>query len=105
MMNLLDALRTLKDNDGLTLKNYKAINYKSGFQVADFGVECKTAEEAYKAIKEMNGNAGVWFSNGIYYIDHSFRTSTLKKAREIGLINNQQSILRWKDKALIWLTR
>ena len=79
MINIRSILK-LKDNDGLTLKGGKRITYKTGYQVATEGVECHTAREAMNAIKAFNGDAGVWYSNGIYYIDKSHRESTLKKA-------------------------
>lgn len=93
-------LEGLKNNDGLTLKNGKIINYKSGWQVADYGVECRTIEEAEKAIKEYNGTCGVWFADGIYYIDHSFRVNTKKEALAIGRKHNQISVFGWKKKNL-----
>ena len=99
---MLEMLRTLKNNDGLTLKNWKSICYKSGWQVADNGVECYTAEEAEKAIKEYNGTCGVWFADNIYYIDHSFRVNTKKEALAIGRANNQISILNWKNMSLAY---
>lgn len=95
-------LKALKNNDGLTLKDGKAITYKTGYQVADYGVECKTLEEAEKAIAEMNGTCGIWFSDGIYYIDHSFRVNTKKEALKIGRENNQISILKWSDMSLVY---
>ena len=95
-------LKALKNNDGLTLKDGKAITYKTGYQVADYGIECKTLEEAEKAIAEMNGTCGIWFSDGIYYIDHSFRVNTKKEALEIGRANNQISILKWSDMSLVY---
>lgn len=99
---MLEMLRALKNNDGLTLKNWKSICYKSGWQVADHGVECNTAEEAEKAIKEYSGTCGVWFADGIYYIDHSFRVNTKKEALAIGRANNQISILNWKNMSLAY---
>lgn len=95
-------LKALKNNDGLTLKDGKAITYKTGYQVADYGIECKTLEEAEKAIAEMNGTCGIWFSDGIYYVDHSFRVNTKKEALEIGRANNQISILKWSDMSLVY---
>lgn len=95
-------LKALKNNDGLTLKDGKAITYKTGYQVADYGVECKTLEEAEKAIAEMNGTCGIWFSDGIYYIDHSFRVNTKKEALKIGRENSQISILKWSDMSLVY---
>lgn len=95
-------LKALKNNDGLTLKDGKAITYKTGYQVADYGIECKTLEEAEKAIAEMNGTCGIWFSDGIYYVDHSFRVNTKKEALEIGRAHNQISVLKWSDMSLVY---
>ena len=96
------TLKALKNNDGLTLKNGKKINYKSGYQVATDGVECKTFAEAMRAIKEYQGTCGIWFSDGIYYIDKSQRISTKREALIVGRSCNQISILRWSDKSLIY---
>lgn len=95
-------LQELKENDGLTLKGYKAIMYKTGYQVADYGTECKTIEEALKAIDSMNGDCGVWYSDKTYYIDHSFRVDTKKEALAIGRKHNQISVLNWKTMQLIY---
>lgn len=92
----------LKNNDGLTLKNGKAITYKTGYQVADHGVECKTLDKAVEAVEMMDGNCGVWYSDGVYYIDHSFRVKTKKEALEIGRKHNQISVLKWSDMSLVY---
>lgn len=99
---MLEMLKALENNGGLTIRKHHPVTYKSGWQVADYGVECKTAEEALAAILEMNGNAGVWYSEGIYYIDHSFRVATKTLALEIGKAHNQQSILKWSTMELVW---
>ena len=96
------TIRKLNNNDGLTLKNGKPINYKSGWQVADCGIEAKSADEAIKAVRAMGGNCGVWLENGIYYIDHSFRVNTKREAMEIGKANNQISVLCWKTMKLAY---
>lgn len=85
----------LSNNDGLTLKNGKIIRYKTGWQVADFGVVCTSAREAINAVKAMNGNCGVWLENGIYYIDRSFRVNTKKEALIIGKEHSQISVYGW----------
>lgn len=100
---MLVTLSALANNDGLTLKKFKPVNYKSGYQVATEGIETKFLSVAAKAVLDMGGNAGVWKSDGVYYIDKSHRESTLRKALEIGKECNQQSILKWADKSLIWL--
>lgn len=99
---MYNMIKALKNNDGLTLKANKAITYKTGYQVADYGVERKTLKGAINAIKRMGGNCGVWYSEGIYYIDHSFRVKTKKEALKIGKEYNQISILKWSDMSLIY---
>lgn len=96
------TIRKLKDNDGLTLKYGKITTYKSGWQVADYGIEAMTAEEAIKAVRAMGGNCGVWFANGIYYIDHSFRVATKHEAIAIGRQHNQISVLCWRTMGLAY---
>lgn len=99
---MVNLLKNLKNNDGLTLKDNQPIDYKTGWQVADCGYECKTAEEAAAAIQKMNGNCGVWLENGIYYVDHSFRVDTKKEAIAIGRKHNQISVFGWKRKNLAY---
>ena len=53
-------------------------------------------------IKEYKGNCGVWFSEGIYYIDKSYRVSTKREAMQIGRECNQISILKWANMSLAY---
>ena len=101
MINIRSILK-LTENDGMTLKNGNKITYKSGWQVATEGVECKTAREAMNAVKAYNGNCGVWYSEGIYYVDKSKRVSTKREAMEIGRACNQISILKWANMSLAY---
>ena len=96
------SLKKLKENDGLTLKNGKPIVYKSGWQVATEGLETTDPIEAMKMVKAYGGNCGIWFSNGIYYIDKSHRVSTKKVALQIGRECNQISILKWSNMSLVY---
>lgn len=96
------TLKRLTNNDGLTLKNGKCITYKSGWQVATEGKETTDIKEAMQMIKEYSGNCGVWFSEGIYYIDKSHRVNTKKEAMEIGRACNQISILKWANMSLAY---
>ena len=96
------SIQKLSDNDGLTLKNGQKISYKTGYQVATEGLECKTAREAINAVKFYQGNCGVWYSEGIYYIDKSRRISTKREALKIGRECNQISILKWSDMSLVY---
>lgn len=96
------TIRKLENNDGLTLKNGKVIKYKSGWQVATEGVECKTAREAINAVKAYAGNCGVWLADGIYYVDKSHRVNTKHMALEIGRAHNQISIFGWARQNLAY---
>ena len=101
MINIRTLLK-LKNNDGLTLKAGKPITYKSGYQVATEGIETADPKEAMQAIKAYNGNCGIWYSEGVYYIDKSHRESTKRQALAVGKACNQQSILSWKNMGLVW---
>ena len=96
------TLRKLTNNDGLTLKECKPITYKTGYQVATEGIETKNQKEAMKAIKAYNGDCGIWFAEGIYYIDKSHRVATKHEALAIGREHSQISVLNWKTMGLVY---
>lgn len=96
------TLRKLNNEDGLTLKKGKVITYKSGWQVATEGKETTDIKEAMLIIKEYNGDCGIWYNEGIYYIDKSHRVNTKREAMEIGRKCNQMSVLCWRTMGLAW---
>ena len=96
------TLKKLTNNDGLTLKNGKAITYKSGWQVATEGKETENIQEAMQMIRAYKGNSGVWYSEGIYYIDKSHRVNTKREAFAVGRACNQISILNWRTMGLAY---
>lgn len=96
------SIKKLVENDGLTLKKGQKIQYRSGYQVATEGIEAHTAREAIEAVKSYGGDCGIWFSEGIYYIDKSHRVSTKREALEIGRAHNQISILKWSNMSLVY---
>ena len=96
------TLRKLGNEDGLTLKNGKVITYKSGWQVATEGKETTDVYEAMAIIREYKGNCGVWYNEGIYYIDKSHRVATKREALAIGRECNQMSVLCWRTMGLAW---
>ena len=96
------TLKKLKNNDGLTLKKGKIINYKTGWQVATEGRETANIQEAMQMIREYKGDCGVWFSEGIYYIDKSHRVNTKREGMTIGRACNQISILNWRTMGLAY---
>jgi hypothetical protein len=102
------TIRNIKNNEGLTLRNGKIVEYKTGWQVGITGIEVKTAEEVSRILHSdmgSKGNIGIWLSEGIYYIDISKRIQTKKDALTIGKLMNQQSIYGWKPRKkgqLVW---
>ncbi len=96
------TLRKLTNNDGLTLKNGKIITYKTGYQVATEGIETTSIQEAIQQVRLYGGNCGVWFSEGVWYIDKSHRVSTKKEALRIGRECNQISVLQWNNMGLVY---
>lgn len=96
------SIKKLANDEGLTLKKGVKINYKTGYQVATEGVECSTPKEAIEAVKAYGGNCGVWFYNGIYYIDKSHRVATKKDALKLGRECKQISILKWSNMSLVF---
>jgi hypothetical protein len=102
------TIRNIKNNEGLTLRNGKIVEYKTGWQVGITGITCRTPEEVTLLLHSglgRKGNIGIWFSEGIYYIDISKRISTKEKALTVGKSMNQQSIYGWaprKKGQLVW---
>lgn len=96
------TLRKIENNGGLTLKNGKPITYKSGWQVATEGVQTTNINEVRGLCKKYNGNCGIWFENGVWYVDKSHRENTKRKALEVGRACKQISILKWADMSLAY---
>ena len=101
MINIRTILK-LTENDGLTLKQGKKITYKTGWQVATEGIETTNPREAINAVKAYGGNCGIWYSNGIYYIDKSQRVNTKHEAMDIGRRCKQISVLNWRTMGLAY---
>ena len=100
----LKSLKSLKENDGITLENGKAVSYSKGYQVGISGIETTSPHIALKAVKTFNGNCGVWFSKNVFYVDKSIHIEDLQTAIEIGKLYNQQSIYDWETGECIWIS-
>lgn len=102
------TIRKLQDNEGLTLRNGKIVEYKTGWQVGITGIKCRTPEEVSALLHNgigRKGNIGIWLSNGIYYVDISKRITTKKDALALGRAMNQQSVYGWRTRKagqLVW---
>ena len=88
-------LSILEEGEGFTIKDFNFVSYKTGWQVALYGEETTSAAEAVELVRKFNGTCGVWYSNGVYYVDCSKRIKTKKEALRIGRDNNQISIWGW----------
>lgn len=101
------TVRKLENGMGYTFRNGKIVIYSTGWQVSVHdGFQCATAEEAMDCLRFMNKfyrNTGIWFENGIYYVDASKRITTKKEAVEIGNEKNQISIFGWRKANLVYL--
>ena len=99
---LVKMVSELENDGGLTLRNFTPVSYKTGWQVATDGVQTTNPDDATAAIMNYNGDCGVWFSDGIYYVDKSKRVKTKHEAMEIGRAHNQISILNWRTMGLAY---
>lgn len=102
------TIRNIAEGQGITLRNGKEVQYKTGWQVGITGIECKTPEDVSRILHSdmgRKGNVGIWLSNGIYYVDISKRITTKKDALAVGRVMNQQSIYGWRPRKkgqLVW---
>lgn len=99
---MLNILKSLTNNDGVTLKNGTPVTYKTGWQVATCGVEVKTPEAAMEAVQAYGGTCGVWLCDGVYYVDKSHRVNTKREALEVGKAHNQISVYGWTRRVLAY---
>ena len=102
-MMTIRSIRKLNNGDGFTLHYGKKIQYKTGWQVADYGFETTSPETAIQFVRMFGGNCGVWFEDGIYYIDHSFRVTTKHDAMLIAAETDQISIYGWRAGKLAYV--
>ena len=96
------TIKKLQENEGLTLKNGKPITFKTGYQVATEGIETKSAQEAINAVRAYKGDCGLWYAEGVYYIDKSHRVATKREALAVGKACNQISVLNWRTMGLVY---
>ena len=95
------TIRNIQSGEGLTLRNGKIVEYKTGWQVGITGITCKTPEEVSALLHNglgRHGNIGIWYNDGLYYIDISKRFTTKKNALAVGRATNQQAIYGWRPR-------
>lgn len=96
------TIKKLQENEGLTLKGGKPITFKTGYQVATEGIETKSAQEAINAVRAYKGDCGLWYAEGVYYVDKSHRVATKREALAVGRACNQISVLNWRTMGLVY---
>lgn len=96
------TLRKIADKGGLTLKDGRPIEYKTGYQVATHGVELIDINQVMRAVKRYGGNCGLWLENGVWYVDCSIRVATKRDALAIGRACNQISVYSWVKRDLVY---
>ena len=90
------TIRKIQEGQGLTLKNGKIVEYKTGWQVGMIGIKCQTPEEVANFLhRAQPKSCGIWLSDGIYYVDYGKRVTTKKDALELGRLCDQQEIYGW----------
>lgn len=95
------TIRNIPEDGGLTLRNGKIVEYKTGWQVGITGITCKTPEEVSALLHNglgRHGNIGIWLHDGNYYIDVSKRIPTKKEALAVGKVMSQDSIYGWRPR-------
>lgn len=99
----LEELENLENGDGATLSRFNRIAFEDGYEVATDGIETSNPLEAWAYILQNGGSCGVWFEDGIYYIDHSKHIEDYEEAVDLGRKCNQISILDWETMECIYL--
>ena len=99
----VSLLKSIEEGGGATLEGGETVTHADGYQVATEGIETESIEEAAETIETMNGNAGIWKENGIYYIDKSHHESDKATAVRVGKQHNQISIYDWATGNCIYL--
>ena len=91
--------RIKKENSGLTLKDYKSIHYETGFQYSktENGSTntCVSVGMACAMVQSFNGTCGIWYDNGLFYIETSYHTEDLHEAYIMARKYHQKSIYAW----------
>ena len=95
------TIRNLSENGGLTLRDGYAVTYKSGYQVATES-EVTTTPDMAMIMARCKKNCGIWYANGLYYVDASRRISTKGEALKLAREHEQVSILKWATMELIY---
>lgn len=115
-MNNEELKKIILDNEGITLDKYKnKSTLKSGYYVSIYGAEVQTSN-IDEALEEVNKKAeylqrlgikslfvGVWYYEGIYYVDITKHIKDKTTAIEYGKEQKQISIYNIKDNKSIKL--
>lgn len=93
-------LNQIIKNGGGNLKNWKIINYSSGYMVAikkGAIINIKDINKIIKFIDSVNGSCGLWVNAGYMYIDISINVQEKEKAIAIAIEKNELAIFDCKE--------
>lgn len=99
------TIRKIENHGGMTFRHGHIVTYKSGWQVAFDGIQTTDINEAVRTLHQwskMYKNVGLWFEDGVYYVDRGLRVSTKKQALDYGRKCNQISVYGWARDTLAY---
>lgn len=92
-------------NSGATLENYLPIHHDAGYQYSTTengsGNSTDDIETAAAMIDRLKGTCGVWYDNGIFYVETSYHAATLENAMNAAKKARQLTIYDWKNDTYI----
>ena len=102
MKDIAEILERVRDKDGgATLVSGSPIHATSGYQYSKTpNTETNSTESLEKAVvmvQVMDGNCGIWYNDGKFYIETSYWTEDLDEALEMGRKYGQMAIYDWKN--------
>lgn len=104
--NTYEMLTSIAANSsGATLENYLPIHHENGYQYSTTengsGNSTTDINAAAAMIDSLHGTCGVWYDNGIFYIETSYHAATLESAMNAAKKAKQLSIYDWKNDSYI----
>ena len=103
LIEMLESIR--RNNSGATLYNYKECRYDCGYQYSatENSTENTAAdiESAAAMVEAFAGSCGIWYDDGLFYIETSYWIQNKESAVKIAKHYNQKSIYDWKNNSYI----
>lgn len=100
--DIVEMLERVRDKDGgATLVAGKPIHASTGYQYSKTpNTETNSTKSISRAvimIRKMEGNCGIWYNSGKFYIETSYWTPDLNEALEMGRKYGQLAVYDWEN--------